>query len=366
MSLLLLYIGLALVISFFCSVFEAVLLSITPSYIAHLRQESPKTAARLEKQKQHIDAPLIAILTFNTLAHTAGAAGAGAQAATVFGSDALGVFSAVLTLLILLFSEIIPKTIGANSWRALAPSVSWCLSILSFFTWPLTRCITLLTTLFGRAEPHAYIRQEMHAMADIGHASGELAEQESSILKQMLKARDLRVSAIMTPRTVMFSVADDMTLHDFVSQYRDNPFSRIPIYQERQDEIIGYVFRNDILVQEKHAPEATLHSLKKDLIAVLEQASLLSTVKLLMHKKVQIALVVNEYGSPQGVITMEDLLESLLGLEIVDSKDPAADMQHLARSIWEKRIQDNIVTISEDDQPTQPPKKGTRSPSDDT
>tara|TARA_B100001094_G_C18194708_1_gene809876 strand:- start:6551 stop:7702 length:1152 start_codon:yes stop_codon:yes gene_type:complete len=348
MTLLLLYISLALVVSFFCSIFEAVLLSITPSYIANLEKTSPRLAQRLKKQKERIDGPLIAILTFNTLAHTAGAAGAGAQAAMVLGNQYLGLFSAVLTLLILFISEIIPKTIGANYWRSLAPAVSWVLVGLEFITRPLIWFVMMITKYIGKGKHHAYVRQEMDAMADLGHASGELGEQESQILKQMLKATDLSVSAIMTPRTVIFSAPQGLTMQEFSQRYSNNPFSRIPVFDTKMSDIIGYVFRNEILITEKKTPYATLESIKTEILVFPETAKILTAFKKMCQRKIHIALVVNEYGNTLGLLTMEDLIESLLGLEIVESKDPATDMQHLARHLWQERIKEKGIVISED------------------
>lgn len=350
MTLLILYVVLALLISFFCSIFEAVLLSVTPSYIAHLKHRNPQASQRLAQQKDHVDESLIAILTFNTIAHTSGAAGAGAQAALVYGDEIIGVFSAILTFLILFFSEIIPKTIGANYWRQLAPLVSWHLVWLVVLTRPFIWLSLQITRRLRQHHQASYIRQEMSAMAEIGKQSGELNEQESDILKQMLKAREVPVTAVMTPRTVLFSLNQDTTVSEFAQQYMLNPFARIPIYQDKSDDIVGYVLRNDILVSEKVKPHKTLKKLKKQILAIPETVKLLALFDLLMKKNMQLALVVDEYGSTLGLITIEDIIESLLGLEIVDSKDPAVDMQHLARRKWQQRMQQKGIVLSEDEQ----------------
>jgi CBS domain containing-hemolysin-like protein len=348
MALLLAYVGLALVVSFFCSIFESVLLSVTPSYIEHLKQSAPLTSERLQAQKDHIDSPLVAILTFNTLAHTAGAAGAGVQATHVFGNEALGVFSAILTFMILFFSEIIPKTLGARFWRQLAPSVSWSISGMETLAKPFIWIILRMTSPLGKHKTAHYIRQEMSAMAALGRASGELEEQESTMLAQMLKVKNMQVQSVMTPRTVMFTVDETMTCDQFVTKYAQTPFSRVLIYRDKVDNIIGYVFRNEILIAEKKSPEVSLATLKKPLTVLPETATILNSLKILMQQKVQIALVVNEYGSPLGLLTMEDLIESLLGMEIVDITDPVVNMQHLARSMWEQRIQEKGIMLSED------------------
>ncbi|WP_261925069.1 CNNM domain-containing protein [Shewanella sp. NFH-SH190041] len=347
MLTLILIVIVAVGVSFLCSVFEAVLLSVTPSYIANLEQHNPKAAARLRKQKENVESPLVSILTLNTIAHTVGAAVAGAQAAKVFGDDMLGVFSGVLTFIILFFSEIIPKTIGANYWRALAPSVTHALVWMERLTLPLIWMSQQVTKLMGKGDEGQYIRQEMSAMARIGEESGELDAQESKILTQMLTVRDMPVTAIMTPRTVMFSLPVNMTQHDFVSRYMSKPFTRIPVFAKDHDDIVGYVNRTDILLAERDTPQATLNSLKKSLLAVPETAKILPLFELMIKRNTQIAMVVDEYGSGLGIVTQEDIIESMLGLEIVDLNDPATDMQQLARKLWKRRMKDKGIRLSD-------------------
>ncbi|BCV48851.1 CNNM domain-containing protein [Shewanella algae] len=341
----------AIGVSFLCSVFEAVLLSVTPSYIASLRQSNPDAAERLQKQKDNVESPLVAILTLNTIAHTVGAAVAGAQAAKVFGDEMLGVFSGVLTFLILFFSEIIPKTIGANYWRAMAPSVSVALVWMERITLPLIWMSNKVTRLLGKGDSGQYIRQEMSAMAKIGHESGELDEQESKILTQMLSVKEMPVTAIMTPRTVMFTLPAALTQHEFVSQHINKPFTRVPIFDKDHDDIIGYVNRTDVLLSERDNPDAPLGNLKRNLVIVPETARILPLFELMIKRNAQIAMVVDEYGSGQGLVTLEDIIESLLGLEIVDINDPATDMQQLARRLWKRRMKDKGIRLSDDREP---------------
>ena len=348
MLTLILIVSIAVAISFLCSVFEAVLLTVTPSYIANLEQTNPKAAARLRKQKQNVESPLVSILTLNTISHTVGAAVAGAQAARVFGDEMLGVFSGVLTFIILFFSEIIPKTIGANYWRALAPSVSGILVWMERLTCPLIWMSQQVTKFLGKGDEGQYIRQEMSAMARIGHESGELDEQESKILTQMLTVRDMPVTAIMTPRTVMFSLPVSLTQKEFVTKYINKPFTRIPVYAKDHDDIIGFVNRTEILLSERDNPEATLNSLKKNLLVVPETAKILPIFELMIKRNTQIAIVVDEYGDNQGIVTQEDIIESMLGLEIVDINDPATDMQQLARKLWERRMKYKGIRLSDD------------------
>ncbi|QIZ76991.1 CNNM domain-containing protein [Ferrimonas lipolytica] len=348
MFLLGLFVLLAVGVSFICSLLEAVLLSLTPAYISHLRHSRPSVAARLETLQQQIESPLVAILTLNTIAHTAGAAGAGAQASVVFGSNALGWFSAVLTLAILFISEIIPKTIGARYWRQLAPTASIWLSVLVKLTKPLIIVSGWITERFQSSSEQSHIRAEMSAMADIGAASGELDLKESQILKRLLQARSLPVSAIMTPRTVIHSVSQELTLADFSSQHAKKTFSRIPVFRDEPDNIVGYVNRSEVLIAEKTDPNATLRTIQHKLMVIPENSKLMVLFELLLTRHCHIAIVADEYGSVRGLVTMEDIIESMLGLEIVDHNDVSKDMQQLARRLWEHRQKERKFRLSKD------------------
>ncbi|MCL1068527.1 hemolysin family protein [Shewanella olleyana] len=348
MITLIIIVFIAIAISFLCSVFEAVLLSVTPSYIATLAKTNPKAAKRLDKQKQNVESPLVSILTLNTIAHTVGAAVAGAQAAKVFGDEMLGVFSGVLTFLILFFSEIIPKTLGANNWRTLAAPVSLILVWMEKVTKPLIWMSSRVTKLMGKGDEGQYIRQEISAMAEIGRQSGELDKQESAILTQMLSVKEMPVSAIMTPRTVMFKLPLHLSQGEFVQQYLAKPFTRIPIYENDPDNIIGYVNRNNIIQAERYTPKESIGVLKKNLLVIPETAKILPIFELMIKRNTKIAMIVDEYGSGEGIITLEDIVESLLGLEIVDSNDPVTDMQQLARKLWSTRMKHKGIVLSDD------------------
>jgi len=239
-TLLIVYMVTAIVISFLCSVMEAVLLSISPSYVALLRKERPVLAKQLEKLKSNIDQPLAAILTLNTVAHTAGAAGVGAQAAVVFSDAAVGIASAIMTLLVLVLSEIIPKTLGANYWRALTPSVTYGLRILVLVLKPFVWAAQKLTNLMGQKHNEAYyIRQEIEAMADIGSESGALHADESEIIRNLLHFRHAKLTDLMTPRTVIFKIHKDLTVNQYLSEHGSSSFSRVLIYDKDADDIIG-------------------------------------------------------------------------------------------------------------------------------
>ena len=339
MLLLIIYILIALGFSFLCSIAEAVLLSITSAYVALLEKNGRQAGAILRELKNDINKPLAAILTLNTIAHTVGAAGAGAQAAKVFGDVYLGIVSAVLTFLILVFSEIIPKTLGAYYWKSLAPITAYGLRFLVWIMYPfvwlsykLTRGFTEAPTLRG------FNRQEFTAMAEISTQEGQLTHQELKILKNLLAWRELRVEQAMTPRTVVFSMSQDATVAEFFYKHNDVRFSRIPVYDSDPEEVAGFVLRNDLLLASaRDNADKKLRDYRREISAVLEFTSLSKAIDEFIRQKAHIMLVVNEYGLIRGIITLEDLLETLLGLEIVDEGDKAEDMQQLARQLAKRK-----------------------------
>lgn len=341
MGLLILYVLIALGFSFLCSIAEAVLLSITPAYIALLTRQRPKTGRTLNQLKQDIGKPLAAILTLNTIAHTIGAAGAGAQATVVFGNAYLGIASAILTLLILVFSEIIPKTLGAHYWRQLAPVITHVLKWLVWLLYPFVKLSEWITG--GMTEgPNlsGFSRQEFAVMAEVSAREGQLDKRESEILKNVMAWRRVKVSEVMTPRTVVFSLPSSATVESFFIAQDENRFSRVPVYEEDPDNVTGFVLRSDVLLaQARGEHEKTIGSFKRELPALPETANLAGAFRTMQSSKAHMALVVDEYGDVQGIITLEDLLETLLGLEIVDESDSAVDMRELARKQWQKQVE---------------------------
>ncbi len=341
MTLLLVYIAIALGFSFLCSIAEAVLLSLTPAYIELVETRQPRIGRRLAQLKQDVNRPLAAILTLNTMAHTLGAAGAGAQAAVVFGNASVGVISAVLTLLILVISEIIPKTLGAVYWRPLAPLTGWFLQYLVVGLYPFVWFAERLTNRI--AGSHAQLgvkREEFVAIAAVGAREGQLHRQESRILNHLLRFPSTSVRAIMTPRPVLFTLPQSLTVHAFFQAHGDRSFSRIPIYGAHPDDISGFVLRSDLLLAyAKQEFERTLVTFRRDMGSVLDRATLLTVFDYLLNQRAQITLVVDEYGSPLGLVTLEDILETLIGFEIVDENDRTVDMQALARQLWVERAQ---------------------------
>lgn len=342
MGLLLLYVALAIGVSFLCSIMEAVLLSVTPSYVAALEREGDPIGERLHKMKENIDRPLSAILSLNTIAHTVGAAGVGAQAAVVFGEAYTGIIAAVLTLLILVLSEIIPKTLGAVYWRTIAPFVVRLLVPTIFSMWPLVKLSQGLTYLLSQDEDEAaFSREEFTAMAELGEEEGVFEEKESRILRNLFRFNSLRVKDVMTPRTVVFDLHEGQTIGDVVEEHDEFRFSRIPVYDDDPDDVTGYVLKDEMLLRAAQEEfDVTLEELSRDVLVVHETLPLPDLLERLLDRLEHIALVVDEYGGVAGVVTMEDVVETLLGLEIVDEADSVEDMQALARKQWFKRARE--------------------------
>lgn len=350
MFLLTIYVSVAIGVSFICSVLEAVLLSISPSYIAQLRQQGHPAANSLAKLKTDIDRPLASILTLNTIAHTIGAATAGAQAAVVFGNQWLGVFSGVLTLGILVFSEIVPKTIGATYWRQLAPAAA---TTLRWMVWSLTPFVWFseqITKRLSRGHQAPKMRDELSAMAILARESGEFAEGESKMLNNLLGIQDVPVTQVMTPRPVVFRVDAEMTINEFLDRHKDSPFSRPLVYSQSTDNIIGFVHRLELFkLQHAGSGEKQLGAVMRPVHVLLNTIKLPKAFEQMMAKRLQLAMVVDEYGTIQGILTLEDVFEHLVGEEIVDEADRATDMQELAFERWEKWKETHGVIESRDD-----------------
>lgn len=336
--LLLVYIGLALVFSFLCSITEAALLSITPSYIESLKVTHPKRAALLQRLKQdNIDQSLAAILTLNTIAHTVGAIGSGAKATVIFGSAWFGFFSAIMTLLILFLSEIIPKTLGAVYWRSLAAPTAIFVRALIVLLYPLILISEKLTKMIkGEGKDHNFSRDEFLAMTGIGVKSGELQAKESKIIHNLLRMNKLNAEDVMTPRTVISAFPENTTVDEALN--RSPVFSRLPIFVNDIDKITGFVLKDDVLfakAQDKH--DLPLHTLKRPIQSVAGDKLLPELLELLLDQRQHMVIVHDEFGGTKGLVTLEDVVETLLGEEIVDESDMADDMQKLARQKWEKR-----------------------------
>tara|TARA_B100000029_G_scaffold156914_1_gene152163 strand:- start:267 stop:1364 length:1098 start_codon:yes stop_codon:yes gene_type:complete len=336
--------------SFLCSILEAVLLSITPAYVGIKEQEGSAIAKDLARFKEDIDRPLAAILTLNTIAHTAGAILVGSQATIIFGTTSLEILGVTLiswefliaagmTLAVLVFSEIVPKTIGANNWEALTPFTIPTLKVMIFLLAPLTWLFPLITRHLKKDKDKPILsRTDFAVMTDLGKESGALEENEQKIIQNLLRFSKVLVKDIMTPRIVVISANEETTVREFHDKHASLAFSRIPIYRENGDNITGYVLKDELLLNlvddKDHTP---LNKIRRDITVVHASAPIPDLLDTFISKKEHMALVVDEFGGTEGIVTMEDIIETLLGLEIVDESDNAEDMQALARKNWERR-----------------------------
>lgn len=346
MALLIFYIFLALFVSFLCSVTESVLLSTPVSFLNVKLDEGKASALIMIKMKENIEGPLSAILSLNTIAHTVGAAGIGVQTAILFENLSFGIISAALTLLILIFSEIIPKTIGAMYWRNLALISGKVIKVMIVITWPFVIMAGFITRIFSRSKEEASVnRDELSAMAKIGHEEGVFSEKESMIITNLIQLKTVRVTDIMTPRVVVTIADENMTISEFLRQKEYLHYSRIPVYDESRDNITGFVLRQEVFEYIDDNPGVKmLKDVKRNMVIVPETKTVLDLWNTMLNSKTHIALVVDEYGGMDGIVTMEDIFETLLGLEIVDERDKVVDMQVLARERWKaKKLKYSII-----------------------
>ena len=340
----------SILFSFLCSILEAVLLSITPAYVGIQEQKGTRIAADLVSFKEDIDRPLAAILTLNNIAHTVGAIGVGSQAALVFGESMLmiagisiisleALIAGSMTLAILILSEVIPKTIGANNWEILTPFTIASLKIMLIGLAPLVWISQYITRHLKKDKDKPVLsRTDFLAMTKLGTESGILEESEQTIIHNLLRFSKVLVKDVMTPRIVVNTAGEEITVREFQNVNANLPHSRIPVYQEKNDNITGYVLRDDILLKLAETQDQTpLKALRREIIVVHRTVPIPDLLDTFLIKKEHMALVVDEFGGMEGIVTMEDIIETLLGLEIVDESDNETDMQALARSNWERR-----------------------------
>ena len=331
MTLLLAYFFLALFLSFLCSLLEAVLLSTPASYSSILSKQNASQGDRLERFKENINRPLAAILTLNTFAHTLGAAGVGAQTLELYGESSVAVASGILTLLILVFSEIIPKTIGSVYWRGLIGNTTLIIEILIFFTYPLVLLAEYISN-FGEDEA-TVTREEVIAMAEMGEDEGVLEEQETDIIENTLKLKDVKVKDIMTPRSVIFAVNSDFTVGQVLEEHETLDFTRIPIFEGNLDVIKGMVNRYEIINRKAEDQFSTrMHEISQEVPFVNENDPIDKVLELFIKNRDHMALVKDNDHILTGLITLEDAIETILGKEIVDEHDSVVDMRDLAES----------------------------------
>ena len=372
MGILLLFLALSIVFSFLCSIWEAVILSVTPSFTALKVQEGGQTGELLQAYKRDIDRPLSAILSLNTIAHTVGAIGVGAQAGRLFGSkgfDMLGfhvtwesIIAGAMTLAILFLSEIIPKTIGANNWKALTPFTVASVRILLIILAPLVWVSQWLTTHLKKEKGRSVLsRADYAAMTQAGVESGALEKGESTIIQNLLRLNKLTANDIMTPRSVIMMADEEMTLEAFYRKNVKLPFSRIPVFNGAPDNITGMVLKDDLLreMAEDHHSR-TLSDIRRDVHFVNVSDDLDTILKQMMTAKEHMSIVMDDYGSVVGLVSMEDVFETILGYEIVDESDRVEDLQAYARRRWEERaLRLGIIPTTSEAYPQEEPNKGT-------
>jgi len=343
-TMLIVYMALALIISSICSLLEATLLSTPMSYINTLEQQGVKGAERLKKLKLDVDESISAILVVNTIANTVGASLVGAEAANLFQSTGVGIISGVFTFLILMFSEIIPKTIGSYYWRKLAIPASSAIKGMIFITYPIVWLLGKFThRISDNSNQTAVSREEVAAMVTTGAEEGVLEKKENKMIQNLLRLEDVTAHEIMTPSSVVTMAEENLNIREFYQSEDFRQFSRIPIYNDENDDYVtGYVLKQEILerlAEDKF--DITLKDLKRNILTFSEDESVSNIWEKFLERKEHISVIIDEYGSMRGIVTLEDVIETMLGFEIVDEKDEVVDMQELAKQQW-KKVQEDM------------------------
>jgi len=338
MTLLLIYFFLAVVVSFCCSVMEAVMLSVTPVYVRAIVKKKKTYGALLKSLKSQVNRPLSAILTLNTFANMVGAAGVGAQVHTLFGSSYVTLASIFLTLVILIVSEIIPKTIGANYWRSLAPVVTYLVSVLIVALYPAVWFSEKLNRILLRKKIATITREDMIVTAEVGASEGTIGQKESRVIKNLLMLDTIKVSEIMTPRSVTLAFDKKITIKEVMKTDQPIRFSRVPLYEGSLDQIEGFIHRYKILEAYSHDLfDIQLGEYMKPIHSIPDQISVAAVLDQFIKRKEHIFIAVDSYGVLTGLVTLEDAVETLLGVEIVDEFDSVADMRQYALERWKNR-----------------------------
>lgn len=339
MTLLIIYFLVALLFSFLCSMIESVILSITPSYITKKLQQGRDYAIYLKKYKNNIDRPLAAILTLNTFAHTIGAAGVGSQAQLIWGDEYLTIVSIILTLLILIFSEIIPKTIGANYWTQLAGFTVITLRFLMALLFPFVWISQNITKVFNINKRKSVLsRSDFSALAELAHEEGVIGHGEAQIIQNIAQFDQLKVRDVMTPRTMVFAAEENTIIDEFYKENKDIVFSRIPLFTESIDQVTGFFLMDEFLMKVIEGQrKIALKSISRTILNVYQNLPIPQLYKRMIDENEHIALVIDEYGGTAGIVTLEDVIETILGLEIVDETDNIEDLQKTAREKWKVR-----------------------------
>ena len=341
MTLLLIYLAIAIGVSFLCSVLEAVLLSITPGYVQNISSNSPESGKVLVRVKDRLDESISSILILNTFAHTMGAAGVGAQAAKVFGAKWETLIAVLLTLAILYFSEIIPKTLGATFWRQLAIPSAHIIAWLVKLVYPLVWLSGLITRLFSHNADNNVSRDEIIALASLGHKLGTLGKHENEYLANALSLREIKTQQIYTPRSVVHSLSELTTVTNALDNEKTRQFSRIPIYNESGTSH-HMVLNRDLYDAERQGQgDLPVKNFAKIIYRVSEELPVQPLLQRFLQQKEHIFVVEDMYGQDEGVVTLEDAIETLLGREIVDESDTVEDLQAFAKEKYRDRIRED-------------------------
>ncbi|MCK4441143.1 MAG: DUF21 domain-containing protein, partial [Sulfurovaceae bacterium] len=352
MSYLILFFLLSVGISFLCSVLESVLLSTQMSFVSLLEKESPSTGKLLRSHKENINVSIASVLILNTIANTLGAAAVGAQASKIFGDSAVMYVSIILTFAILYISEIIPKTIGAIYWKQLAPISAHLIKFFIFITYPI-----ILTTLFitnkisSGNEDVTTTKDELLESMLMSEDEGVIDEKESDYIENVLKLDEVKVQDILTPRSVVFALEEHLSIKEVLeTQEEIFNFSRIPIYNETIDNVTGIILTKHLFKESLQDNIATLSSIKKDIFSINENIPVSKALDLFISKKEHMFLVIDSYDQTEGIVTLEDCVETILGIEIVDESDKAEDMRELAKRLMKQRRRardkENLISTS--------------------
>ena len=345
MDLLILFFVLSVGVSFICSILESVLLSVNMSYVAVLEKERPTVGKLLKLHKENINKSIASILILNTIANTLGAAAVGAQASILFGNDAVVYVSVVLTFAILFLSEIIPKTIGAIYWKNLAPTAAHTIRFFIWITYPI-----ILTTLFvtnkiskGNVDANSLTKEELLESMLLSEDEGVIDEKESDVIENILNLNNIKVGEVLTPRSVVFAIDESMSIKEIIETKEDIfKFSRIPVYHESIEEVVGIVMTKRIFKQALQDDSVSVGSIKKDIFSINENIPVSKALDLFIAKKDHMFLVMDNYDQTEGILTLEDCVETILGVEIVDESDSTADMRELAKIKMKQKRKDAL------------------------
>ncbi len=349
MDLLLLFFVLAVGVSFICSILESVLLSVNMSYVSVLEKEKPNIGKLLKLHKLNINKSIGSILILNTIANTLGAAAVGAQAAIIFGNDAVVYVSIVLTFAILFLSEIIPKTIGAIYWKQLAPISTQVIRIFIWITYPILITTLAVTNKISRGndDANSLTKEELLESMLLSEDEGVIDEKESDVIENILNLDNIKVGEVLTPRSVIFAIDESMSIKEIIDTKEDIfKFSRIPVYRESIEEVVGIVMTKRIFKQALEDDSVSVGAIKKEIFAINENIPVSKALDLFIYKKDHMFLVIDNYDQTEGILTLEDCVETILGVEIVDESDSTVDMRELAKIKMKQKRKDKISSVS--------------------